>query len=537
LWVLVPGVAAAQNEVGPTPPCGDVSNRLATTAFAQCAGGAIVLYATSFSGVTAGEQISACVAALPARGGICDARGVTSGATIPAITLANSGATVLGPCGLITVTGTIQIYNPSGVQGFRWLGCGGTVNNTGTSFTWAGNAIDPLFRIRGVRDSEFSYFGVNSSINAPLATAIRLETATGTTSTRRIFRDITINGTNSAVNGLTLGMQWCTGDNCGGAGGDANNDIDWVENATVINYFNTAFSIEGTQVKTIQFVNSQFSNGQRGVATNQGVIQAGSFRWKGGGGGSNTVADFDLGAPTDTIVIEGCNTEGSNRLLNIANATSSTFPITILGCRWAANNLNVDNFVVNYRDHGPLNLIGNSIEAPATSRTPKFQIDNGGGVSAGNAIGNSIAWQTSITVASQPFVCTPTPCWNTKGNILTNSSNVPQFMLYDYNAPGTLPTGNTGTCSTGVTVAGDARRGTWTSTAACALTTGTIILSGLPTQPTGYLCRMSDQTTAGVVIEETASGTTSVTFTVRALPTGTIQVAANDVLQYECSGY
>ncbi len=101
---------------------------------------------------------------------------------------------------------------------------------------------------------------------------------------------------------------------------------------------------------------------------------------------------------------------------------------------------------------------------------------------------------------------------------------------------GTNPTGNTGTCSTGVTVAGGATVGTWTSTAVCALA-GTIILTGMPTAPTGYVCDMSDRTTAGVTIEETATSATSVTFTVRSLPTGSVATVANDILQYKCLAY
>lgn len=106
----------------------------------------------------------------------------------------------------------------------------------------------------------------------------------------------------------------------------------------------------------------------------------------------------------------------------------------------------------------------------------------------------------------------------------------------NFMSAGTVPTGNTGTCSTGVTVAGGATAGTWTSTAACALA-GTIILTAMPAATTGYACFISDRTTAGVTIEQTATSTTSATFTVRSLPTGSVQAAANDILQYSCMGY
>lgn len=101
---------------------------------------------------------------------------------------------------------------------------------------------------------------------------------------------------------------------------------------------------------------------------------------------------------------------------------------------------------------------------------------------------------------------------------------------------GTVPTGNTGTCNTAVTVAGGATAGTWTSTAVCALG-GTIILTGMPTQTTGYSCFMSDRTTNGVTINQSATTATSATFIVRSLPTGSVQASANDIMQYACTGY
>ncbi len=103
-------------------------------------------------------------------------------------------------------------------------------------------------------------------------------------------------------------------------------------------------------------------------------------------------------------------------------------------------------------------------------------------------------------------------------------------------ATGSVPTGTTGSCTTGVTVAGGSTAGTWTSTATCAAT-GTIILTAMPTAPTGYACFMTDRTTSGATIQQTATSATSATFTVRSLPTGSVTVAANDILQYHCIGY
>lgn len=96
---------------------------------------------------------------------------------------------------------------------------------------------------------------------------------------------------------------------------------------------------------------------------------------------------------------------------------------------------------------------------------------------------------------------------------------------------GTAPTGNTGTCSTGVTVTGGASVGNWTSTNACNIGS-TIILSGMPAVPTAYNCDATDITTAAVVLQQTASSVTSVTFTVRST-----NASANDNIRFKCLAY
>lgn len=150
-----------------------------------------------YTGATAGDKISACVAALPSTGGVCDARSLPSGGTIPAITLGVSGATVLGPCGIFTVTGSIQIYNPGGVTGFKWEGCGASLSNntSATVFNWAGNSTDPLFRIRGVSFSSFGNFKI-------VSTGTVLTTNNTTSTSSAILHFASVPG--SIVAGMTL---------------------------------------------------------------------------------------------------------------------------------------------------------------------------------------------------------------------------------------------------------------------------------------------------------------------------------------------
>ncbi len=386
----------------------------------------IVLYAVDFPGSTAGDKILNCVNALPSSGGVCDARGLASGGTIPAMTLSKSGVTILWPYGFFLVTGTIQVYNAStGIQGVIWRGGGGsyTLNGGGTTFLWFGNASDPLIRLRGVRDSVFTDFGINSSTFKPLAEGIRLETQTGVGATSRVFRDIRINGT---LAGITKGFRWCIGDDAGGSGGDANNDLDWIENTVVTNYSNAAFSIEHGQSKTHTFMNSSFvgnSLGQRGVTTTQAANPArnsGSFRWYGGGGGGNLTADFDIGSPDDNINITSANLESSNRFIQTAGPSTSPYATTVTNCRWAMNELNADNNVILFQYKGPLNLIGNFFEGAPVGFSPKFNI-NTSSPARGVAIGNSISWDVA-TVDSNPFIGTA-DYWEVLGNIIIDNSN------------------------------------------------------------------------------------------------------------------
>jgi hypothetical protein len=192
---------------------------LATLASAQPIPNPATLFnVASYAGATAGDKIAGCVAALPSTGGICDARSLPSGGTINAITLGQNGATVLGPCGTFTVNGSIQIYNLAGIAGFQWIGCG----KFGTIFIWNGNAGSPMFRIRGVRESKFESFAINSNQFVPLLIGVQFETADAGLSSARTLRDVRMEGT--APGGLTDGVVWCLG---GGENTNATDNSFW----------------------------------------------------------------------------------------------------------------------------------------------------------------------------------------------------------------------------------------------------------------------------------------------------------------------
>jgi hypothetical protein len=416
-----------------------------------------------FPGATVGDQIAACVAALPSTGGVCDARSLPSGGTIPAMTLSKSGVTILGPCGAFTVTGTIQIYDPTpgSVTAFNWQGCGASPGaNVGTVFAWGGNNSTPMFRIRGVNYSSFSRFRIIPSTGVPLLRGIQFETATGTISTNRILDHIIVDGING---GITDSIIWCSGSSglgnipsgpgcgTGGSGDPGNNDDDYLNDVTVITYSHAGFTLYGSQVNQLHF-NHTFMN-SNGYGSYGMFNAGGSFIWFGGGGGNNSGADFYIQAAIPSAYITGFDFEGSSRLLQFGTSpTAFAVPITILNGRWAANGMNADNNVVLYYGTGPLNIIGVEVDGAGGSQAPQFNISPNTAPVGANGIGNRV-YSPNGTVATNPFVSgagNSLERWGLFGNIVINKSGAPpikvpdmfynsQFQTPAISACGTLP--------------------------------------------------------------------------------------------------
>lgn len=86
-----------------------------------------------------------------------------------------------------------------------------------------------------------------------------------------------------------------------------------------------------------------------------------------------------------------------------------------------------------------------------------------------------------------------------------------------------------GTCA-GTAIAGGSSAGTVTLTGVC-VATNTMALTVMPTAPTGYVCDAIDRTLGASLLVQTATSTTSATFTFG----GT--TGATDVLAYKCLAY
>jgi hypothetical protein len=356
------------------------------------------------------------------------------------ITLGSQSTTVLT---VTTITGTPLAVGqtvfagagvnmaPTQILSFG-TGTGGTgtynVDQSQTVTSQIMQAALPVFQLIGVRDSKFSNFHVNCTTNNYCAAGFQSQTQTGVGTTNNRYANVYVNG---GTAGVASGWQWCTGNNCGGPGGiDANNDVNYLDNTSVSNYQWAAYNINHAQSKDHQFVHTLCNGGQYCIYN-----QVGSFTVLGMFGGNNSVADFYLGSADDTIVIEGINLESSNRLL-VSGSGSQSWPTTIIGGRWAANNLNADNKVINYAYRGGLNIIGLSVDGTPSPRTPQFNLSLGASPAGGTAIGVATR-STSATVSTNPFTGAYPNTWRLLGNFVNDGTLV--FQVPDnIGGPGVL---------------------------------------------------------------------------------------------------
>jgi hypothetical protein len=196
---------------------------------------------------------------------------------------------------------------------------------------------------------------------------------------------------------LDKGFRYVTG-----TGGNNNNDENSFYDCNIFNYATAAWSFEHTQSKNHRLFNCNFSGAsgqtnQYGVSTALGT-QGGSFLWFGGSGAGNAEADFYLGPSDDVIIISGGYFESSGRLLETKVTTSSAWPVTIQGIRWAGDGLNADGKAIIYGNTGPINLIGNLLGQDST-KALQFNLNSGSALILGVAIGNHI-----FTNLANPFV-------------------------------------------------------------------------------------------------------------------------------------
>jgi len=368
------------------------------------------LLVNDFPGNDAGAKIAACIAALPSGGGVCDARGLTGNQTISSFTITKPVSLLIG-AGNYSVTGTVTWQN---VDGPSLVGVGTQLtSNRMTVFTWDGDATAPMFRLTGVRNSDFRFFTIKANNTKPVATAILSDSGFGRTlTTGNHFSDMNIDGTNG---GIGKGFLFTTGGN-----GDVNDDANIFTRVRVSNFTIAGWSFEHSQSKIHEMYSCGCSGNGKGqycVTTALGPrAQGGSFSWIGGGGGGESGADFYLGSPNEAINIINSYWEGSSRFVLTAGSSSNSWPVTLLGNKWHTNGLNADGKAVYYTHRGVLALYQNAFAGDV--KNLQFAIVCSVSECRGRAEGNSI--YSSVT---NPFMGSGRINWFTVGNWRWDGTN------------------------------------------------------------------------------------------------------------------
>lgn len=469
-----------------------------------------VLDARDFSGANAGAQIQAAhdSSNCPSTGCVIDARGYSARDTIAGLNITKPVCLEFGAT-TFSVTATMTWTNMIGPC-IKGAGNSNNSSITGTRFIWAGGSGGQIIRFISVSKADFRDFFLGCSTSVPCAEFITSERGVAGNPTDNTFTHITGDGTNG---GVTNGFSWLVG-----AGGDNGNDRFKFDNVEFDNYSNAAWYNPSTQSQIHTFVHSSCNSNGYGKYCYQGT---GSFAAYNMVETSNTVADFNISI-NNGILVSGGISIGSNRFY-IDGGSSNSFTATIQGVNFAATGLNADGKVMVLGQRGPYFIVNNQVTA-GSSLPAQFYYGPSGLAANAIAIGNNI-----LTNLSNPFTGGP---WQLIGNSVNTGppAVVPDVFPNGLNATAYVSVGSTFTSSAGcseTSLTGGATAGFFLAGAPSCTTTVKMGLSA--TAPNGWACSVWDITTTDYVMKETASTTTTVTFS------GT--VAPNDKIIFGCIGF
>ena len=349
--------------------------------------------------------------------GIDDTAGIQ--AAIDAAMGHHQGGIVHIPVGTYQIRDTLYV-SADRVLKFRGDGSASTI------LIWIGPSDRPLLLLDGQRDSILAYFSIRTIPGQPLHAGIVSKTHDLNEQrlpTNLAFYDVVIDG----AGGLDYGWRITPGVRPDGTFRDYNNEYHYFVECEVRDYTIAGYSIEHPQAKMQTFLNSRFDGGHRGqygVATLFGLQHA-SFRWFGGSGGRNLIADFGLGGSDDFILVRDGTFQDSSRLLEAIYPTGA-WNINFYRNDWSSSAayLAPDARIVNHHTGGPLVFHGNifdladpAIPPPADAHILHDSYLPG----TTTAIGNDFFWVGSDAPLPPPDcvntrICTPGPVYSQTGN-------------------------------------------------------------------------------------------------------------------------
>jgi hypothetical protein len=280
-------------------------------------------------------------------------------------TVSFTGGILFVPPGVYKITDTLTVSN---VSGFQLWGSGASDNFNQCTFEWAGAADRTMFLMQDCSRCCFRDFRVKSSPSLPLLVGIRSENGPGAiTPKSNRYDNVHMDGGN---NGGLLKAGWY---HAQGAGGDANNDFSSFFKCSVQNYDNCGWLFYHSQSKGHRFqdcdaraanANTQAIGVSAGNDVHAGTsVNGGGFHWYGGTMSRNLTADFYIGTPNDSVIIDGVNSENSARFIVVGGPTAALMPLAIRGVRWAhAGNLAADKFFCNISHPGPVVIEASKFE-------------------------------------------------------------------------------------------------------------------------------------------------------------------------------
>lgn len=261
---------------------------------------------------------------------------------------ASDGEGVTFPAGVIGLSATVVLRE---LDGLRVCGEG----TTATVFRWLPDSPgDVVFEMSNCRSNHISDFMLDCDVGAVFGTGFRSRCDEGSlVPHHNIFDCVTV----ARGNG-TYYIGWHIDDS--GERGDVNNENFTFRDCQALAYDQEGWLLEGYNNKAHWFFNCTFnadsSGGQHGVR-----LVKGTFHWRGGVGGGNTVADFHLTYATESISLEGFSIENSAKLLAVASS-GAPWGVTVRDGRWSSDEgrLSADNMIIQSLVQGPLIVEGNS---------------------------------------------------------------------------------------------------------------------------------------------------------------------------------
>src|SRR3990172_1710894 len=254
------------------------------------------------------------------------------------------GGIIYLPAGKYRIKDSIEILNRRGLI-FRGAGGIGMAGTAGTVIFPDSINNKPVFKLINCTNISFEDISFKGSSDSNYIPSALIESnydpgkpmtyrVTGNRFSRCTFGEVTIPLVGGGhLKGQKKGIKYTA------VGGGGNNDLGTFQDLYFYHFSEACISFEHESVKGNLITNCNFNFSRRGIATNLGPNgEGGSFNVFGGTSGGCYEALFDLGQMNDAIIISGMNCENDYIWLRTGGPSGVSWPISIIGNRWAGDN-------------------------------------------------------------------------------------------------------------------------------------------------------------------------------------------------------